>query len=93
MAVDKRNVILDVRTPGEFAAGHLAGAVNLDYNAPDFGAKVAVLDKTKTYLVHCASGVRSVRACEQLGRLDFPKLYNLTGGFRAWTKAGQPVEK
>jgi rhodanese-related sulfurtransferase/thioredoxin-related protein len=93
MATDKNNVILDVRTPTEFKAGHLLGAVNLDVNAPDFQEKAAVLDKTKTYLVHCASGVRSVKACEKLTRLDFPKLYNLMGGFKAWAQAGKPVEK
>ena len=93
MAADKRNVILDVRTATEFQAGHLPGAVNLDVNAPDFGTKAALLDKSKTYLVHCASGGRSVKACKSLSRLDFPKLYNLLGGFRAWAQAGKPVEK
>ena len=93
MAADKQNVILDVRTPGEFSAGHIPGAVNLDYNAPDFQEKAAALDKSKTYLVHCAAGVRSARACEKLIHLDFPNLYNLPGGFKAWAKAGQPVEK
>ena len=91
MAADQGNVILDVRTAREFAAGHIPGAVNLDVMAADFESKASVLDKSKTYLVHCASGVRSVRACEKLGRLDFPKLYNLPGGFRAWQKAGKPV--
>jgi len=93
MAADPQTVILDVRTPTEFKAGHLSGALNLDVNAPDFPEKVALLDKSKTYLVHCASGVRSVKACEKLSRLDFPKLYNLTGGFKAWAQAGKPVEK
>ncbi len=93
LAADKQNVILDVRTPGEFSAGHIPGAVNLDYNAPDFQAKAAALDKSRTYLVHCAVGGRSVRACEKLSHLDFPSLYNLPGGFKAWAKAGQPVEK
>jgi protein disulfide-isomerase len=93
MAADKQNVILDVRTATEFQAGHLPGAVNLDFNAPDFEARAALLDKSRTYLVHCASGGRSVKACEKLGRLDFPKLYNLPGGFKAWAQAGKPVEK
>ena len=93
MAADRQNVILDVRTAKEFQAGHIAGAVNLDVNLSDFAAKAAALDKGKTYLVHCASGKRSVQACEALGKLDFPKLYNLTGGFRAWANAGEPVEK
>ena len=93
MAADKRNVILDVRTPAEFQAGHISGAVNLDVSASDFQARAALLERSKIYLVHCASGVRSVRACEQLNRLDVPNLYNLPGGFRAWAKAGKPVEK
>ena len=93
MADDKKNVILDVRTPEEFAAGHIPGAVNLDVTASDFQKKAAVLDKSKTYLVHCATGVRSARACEKLTHLDFPKLFNLPGGFKAWAKAGKPVEK
>jgi rhodanese-related sulfurtransferase len=93
MAADKQNVILDVRTAREFSAGHIPGAKNLDVTAADFEEKAAALDKSRTYLVHCATGVRSVRACEKLGRLDFPKLYNLPGGFKAWVKAGKPVEK
>ncbi len=93
MAADKQNVILDVRTAKEFQAGHIAGAINLDVMSPDFDQKVATLDKSKTYLVHCASGVRSARACARLEKLDFPKLYNLPGGFRAWANAGEPVEK
>jgi rhodanese-related sulfurtransferase/thioredoxin-related protein len=90
---DKQNIILDVRTPTEFSNGHIAGALNLDVNAADFQEKVASLDKNKIYLVHCASGVRSVKACQKLARLDFPNLYNLIGGFKAWAKAGKPVEK
>jgi protein disulfide-isomerase len=93
MAADKQNVILDVRTAGEFAAGHLPGAINLDVAAADFAARAATLDKNKVYLVHCAAGVRSARACAKLVSLGFPNLYNLPGGFRAWVKAGQPVEK
>jgi rhodanese-related sulfurtransferase/thioredoxin-related protein len=92
-ATDKQNVILDVRTPKEFVAGHIPGAVNLDYLASDFEKKARALDKTKTYLVLCATGVRSARACVKLSQLDFPKLYDLPGGFKAWVKAGEPVEK
>ncbi len=93
MAADKRNVILDVRTAAEFAAGHLPGAVNLDVMAADFATKAAALDKSKVYLVHCATGVRSVRACETLARLGFSRLCNLPDGFRGWVQAGKPVEK
>ena len=93
MADDKQNVILDVRTPEEFQAGHIPGAVNLDVTASDFESKAAALDRSKIYLVHCASGVRSARACDKLKQLDFPNLFNLPAGFRAWAKAGKPVEK
>jgi protein disulfide-isomerase len=92
MSGDRLNIVLDVRTPEEFRAGHISGAVNLDFNAADFQAQAALLDRSKVYLVHCASGVRSARACDKLSRIDFPNLYNLPGGFRAWAKAGKPVE-
>lgn len=93
LASDKANTILDVRTPQEYEAGHLAGAVNIDINAPDFANRIKALDKNKTYLVHCAGGVRSARACEKLSQLDFPSLYNLSGGIKAWVNARQPVIK
>jgi rhodanese-related sulfurtransferase len=93
MAADKQNVILDVRTAQEFNAGHIAGALNLDVTTADFEQKAAALDKSKTYLVHCASGVRSERACKKMTQLNFPNLYNLPGGFKAWVAAGEPVAK
>src|ERR1017187_1679948 len=89
MTNDKQNVILDVRTAEEFQAGHIPGAVNLDVSASDFETKAALLDRSKVYLVHCASGVRSARACDKLNHLNFPNLYNLPGGFKAWAKAGK----
>ena len=93
LRADRKNVVLDVRTPKEFEEGHIPGAVNLDVNAPDFTEKIAKLDKRQTYLVHCAAGRRSARACDKMSKLDFPKLYNLEGGFRAWEKAGNKPEK
>ena len=93
LATDQKNVVLDVRTPEEFEAAHIAGAINLDVNSPDFAKKVAALDKEKAYLVHCAAGRRSARACEEMTKLNFSKLYNLTPGFKGWQKAGKPVEK
>src|SRR5215472_11525563 len=53
-----KNPVLDVRTKKEFEAGHIPGAMNLDVNSPEFTQKVSALDKKKTYLVHCAAGVR-----------------------------------
>jgi len=93
LRVDKKNVVLDVRTQKEFEAGHIPGAVNIDVNAPDFPEKVAKLEKNKTYLVHCGAGVRSAKACDKMSHLAFPKLYNLEGGFKAWETAGNKSEK
>jgi rhodanese-related sulfurtransferase len=87
-------VLLDVRTPREFAAGHIPGAINLDWNAADFAARAAKLDASKTYLVNCATGRRSALACDQMVRtLGLTNCVNLQGGFRAWSKAGKPVAK
>ena len=94
LRADKKAVVLDVRTRKEFDAGHLPGAVNLDFNGPDFAKKAAELEKSKTYLVHCASGGRSAKASDLMsGKLQLPHVFNLEGGFKAWEKAGKPVEK
>ena len=93
LRANQKNVVLDVRTASEFAANHMPGAINLDVNAPDFEQKAGALDKNQTYLVHCAAGVRSAKACGKMSKLAFPNLYNLEGGFKAWEKAGKPVEK
>jgi rhodanese-related sulfurtransferase len=93
LSKDKRNILLDVRTTKEFNAGHIPGATNLDVNLPDFDQKISPLDKNKVYLVHCAAGVRSARACERMSRLGFRHLIDLAPGFKGWEKAGKPVEK
>ena len=89
----KTNVILDVRSEREFKAGHLPGAINIDVNSSDFAKKVAELDKSKTYLVHCQSGRRSANACEKLGKAGFTSLFDLAPGFKGWTNAAKPFEK
>ena len=86
-------VVLDVRTPHEYAAGHVPGAVNLDLHDPKFQEKVAALEKSKTYLVHCAMGVRSEAATKKMATLGFPRLFDFHGGFKAWQNAHKPIEK
>ncbi len=88
----KTSVVLDVRTEREFSSGHIAGAINVDWNGTDFAKKVESLDKTKVYLVHCAVGGRSARAARKMSELGFSKVYNLQGGIAAWQKAGKPTE-
>jgi len=89
----EKNPVLDVRTKKEFDAGHIPGAVNLDVNSPEFLQRVSALDKKKIYLVHCAAGVRSARACQKMSELGFEHLIDLAPGFREWEKAGKKVEK
>ena len=86
-------VILDVRSAAEFEKGHIPGAINIDINSTRFGDKVATLDKGKTYLVNCAVGMRSARACQKLAAIGFTNLVDLAPGFDGWKKAGRPVEK
>jgi rhodanese-related sulfurtransferase len=86
-------VILDVRSPQEYAKGHIKNSVLINFNAKDFDEKIKQLDKGKTYLVHCAVGGRSAKACDKLDTYGFAKVVNLEGGIKAWEKAGKPIEK
>jgi rhodanese-related sulfurtransferase len=92
-AKDTKVKVLDIRTPEEFKDGHIAGAVNVDFLAKDFSEKAGALDKSTTWVLHCASGGRSKRSLEILRRLGFKSIVHLDGGFAAWKKAGLPVEK
>jgi phage shock protein E len=86
-------VVLDVRTPEEFSQGHIPGAKLINFNSPEFKEEVSKLDPKKTYLVNCAAGGRSAKACQLMHDQGFKTLINLDGGIRAWQKAGKPVEK
>jgi rhodanese-related sulfurtransferase len=90
---DKKVVVLDIRTLGEFNTGRIAGAKNIDFEAPDFEQRIDGLDKSKSYLVHCASGGRSTHSLLLFKKHQFQSIYHLDGGIKAWQKAGLPVEK
>lgn len=85
-------VILDVRTPEEFAEGHVQGAVNVDYRSADFAAKVDKLDKTKSYEVYCKSGRRSGESVKLMKEKGF-NAASVTGGILEWQSKGFPMEK
>lgn len=86
-------VVLDVRTPEEFAEGHIEGAKMIDFRASDFESKVAELDRDQSYLVHCRSGGRSTESLEIFKKLGFKHIVHLDDGFGGWEAAGQPVAK
>jgi len=80
--------IVDVRTPAEFASGHLQGALNVDIEAADFDARVAALPKDGSYALYCRSGNRSGQALAKMNATGFPKVAHLVGGVVAWQAAG-----
>ena len=88
---DSAAVILDVRQPDEFAAGHLAKAVNLDWlNPTEFSEGMAKLDKDHTYYIYCRSGRRSNAAASKMKREGF-RVFDMKGGYLQWTSEGRPV--
>ena len=80
--------LIDVRTPKEYAEGHLAGAENIDVKADDFAERIK--DIKGTVAVYCRGGRRSLKAAEQLAKQGCT-VYNLDGGILAWQKAGKPT--
>jgi len=85
--------ILDVRTGFEFGRGHLEGAVNLNYYSRKFKSKLDELDKNKTWLVHCRSGVRSSKTLPLMEAAGFTSVIHLTDGIIDWVDADLPVVK
>ena len=90
---DPKVVVIDVRTPEEFKTGHIAGAKNIDFNGNDFEKQIEALDKSKTYIVHCAAGGRSAQACKIIEQVKLPSVYHMNEGFKAWERAGKAVER
>ncbi len=84
-------VLLDIRTPEEFAAEHLEGAVEINYRAPTFGAELDQLDKGKTYLIYCRTGHRTGMAGTMMRAKGFARVYNMLGGITRWKTEGLPV--
>jgi rhodanese-related sulfurtransferase len=86
-------VVIDVRTPDEYAAGHLRDAKNIPL--ADLSNRIGELDKSKvkTVILVCKTGTRSEKAVRQLKAAGFDDIYTLEGGITAWTAAGSPVTK
>ncbi|MGM9814860.1 MAG: rhodanese-like domain-containing protein [Candidatus Aphodosoma sp.] len=90
---DKKAVVLDVRRPDEFAAGHIEGAVLLNFlDTVSFNAGVEKLDKSKTYYIYCRSGRRSNNAAVILQKKGFT-VFDLGGGFLSWQRYNLPWVK
>ncbi len=84
-------VILDVRTPEEFAEGHIEGAVMLDFYRDDFADELAKLDPGVPYVLYCRSGNRSGQTRSMMEGLGFADVADVDGGIGGWLSAGLPL--
>ncbi len=84
--------LVDVRTPEEFQKGHLKNALNMNVNSSDLEKRAPYLDKEKPLFVYCYMGGRSAKACEYFKKMGFKIIYDMQGGYSAWTDASLPVE-
>src|SRR3954468_19859980 len=73
--IDSGAAVLDVRTPEEYSGGHIENSMNIDIKNPSFEENILMLDKTKTYVVYCASGVRSGKAADIMKEQGFTSVY------------------
>ena len=85
-------IILDVRTPVEFKHSHIKNAININYYSFSFKESLEQLDKDKTYLVHCQSGVRSGKTMPMMISAGFKNLIHMDGGMKSWKQANLPVQ-
>lgn len=79
-------ILVDVRTPEEFNAGHLPSAININWYDADFTEQFSKIDKTKTIYFYCKVGGRSIKAADRLHSLGYKNVVNLEGGYDAWVK-------
>ena len=82
---------MDVRTPAEYASGHVAGAQNVDVTSGQFEAALDSVDRARPVYVYCRTGRRSATAAETLTRMGFQTVVN-AGGFDALAAAGAETE-
>ncbi|MBS7623783.1 rhodanese-like domain-containing protein [Candidatus Bathyarchaeota archaeon] len=91
-------IILDVRSPEEYATGHIEDAVNIDFyidertnNTRTFRGELSRLDRNKTYLVYCLVDIRSRVASDIMEHLGFVEVYDMAGGILQWKAEGLPT--
>ena len=85
-------VLLDVRTPEEYAEGHIAGSENVDFYEPAFADNIGQLDRDASYVVYCRSGNRSGQTTELMRQLGFTDVTDISGGIVAWQSEGLPTQ-
>ena len=86
-------LIVDVRTPDEFAQGHIEGAININVFDKNFTEQFAEFDKSEPIFLYCKSGARTSKASKKLAEFGFQNIYDLHGGIVNWHKNDQPITK
>jgi len=89
----KNQLIVDIRTPQEFAQGHIEGAININLFDKNFTEQFSEFNKSEPIFLYCKSGMRSSKATEKLEALGFQNIYDLQGGIINWTKNNKPIIK
>ena len=84
--INKRSLLIDVRTPAEFKEAHLPHAVNIDWLSADFNKAFDSIGKRNKIYVYCRSGKRSAMAASRLDSLGYKRVVNLKGGYKAYEK-------
>lgn len=86
IAAETDAVLIDVRSPEEHEASGLPNSLVINYLGEGFWEKIEQLDTSKTYLIYCRTGRRSLRACTLMknGGFDHANVFNLDGGMVAW---------
>ncbi len=94
-ACSHADVIIDVREPAEYAAGHLAGAISLPRGVLEF--KIDELPAIKgadtDILLYCQSSGRAALAAQSLAELGYTQVVSIAGGYEAWVAANMPIVK
>lgn len=83
------HLLIDVRTPAEFATGHIPGAINIPVD--ELANRLSEVPDSQPVVVYCRSGNRSAQAGRTLAQAGYTDIYDL-GGLNAWTAQGLPVQ-
>ncbi len=89
----ERAVVIDLRSPEEFAAGHVTGARNVPLETLEAKLAATVKNKTLPVLLVCATGARAQRAVAVAKKLGYEQAQAVSGGLKSWKEANLPVEK
>ena len=89
--IDSSVQLIDVRTPKEYAEGHIKHATNINFFEDNFIELMSELDKKKPIYIYCKGGSRSAKASEKLKEVGFTKIYDLEGGITKWKNEGKEL--